>query len=157
MENRSGSDGSDCVMAYSGIAVSGSILSLTDLFMDLNNDLATLYGYYNYVMNSIPYVIGGGILAAYTCLMFLVGYLSLVRRLKAGTMWKNSVLHMIVQFVHQVSINIGSVWKVVIIFGGLFYSRAAYQRSFGIICDTAADRYCGICVPCLPDNREKED
>ena len=111
------------------VLLSGSILSLTDLFMDLNNDLATLYGYYNYVMNSIPYVIGGGILAAYTCLMFLVGYLSLVRRLKAGTMWKNSVLHMIVQFVHQVSINIGSVWKVVIIFGGLFFIHGAAQIS----------------------------
>lgn len=111
------------------VLLSGSILSLTDLFMDLNNDLATLYGYYNYVMNSIPYVIGGGILAAYTCLMFLVGYLSLVRRLKAGTMWKNSVLHMIVQFVHQVSINIGSVWKVVIIFGGLFLIHGAAQIS----------------------------
>ena len=34
------------------VLLSGSILSLTDLFMDLNNDLATLYGYYNYVMNS---------------------------------------------------------------------------------------------------------
>lgn len=111
------------------VLLSGSILSLTDLFMDLNNDLATLYGYYNYVMNSIPYVIGGGILAAYTCLMFLVGYLSLVRRLKAGTMWKNSVLHMIVQFVHQVSINIGSVWKVVIIFGGLFLIHGVAQIS----------------------------
>lgn len=111
------------------VLLSGSIISLTDLFMDLNNDLATLYGYYNYVMNSIPYVIGGGILAAYTCLMFLVGYLSLVRRLKAGTMWKNSVLHMIVQFVHQVSINIGSVWKVVIIFGGLFLIHGAAQIS----------------------------
>lgn len=111
------------------VLLSGSILSLTDLFMDLNNDLATLYGYYNFVMNSIPYVIGGGILAAYTCLMFLVGYLSLVRRLKAGTMWKNSVLHMIVQFVHQVSINIGSVWKVVIIFGGLFLIHGAAQIS----------------------------
>lgn len=111
------------------VLLSGSILSLTDLFMDLNNDLAILYGYYNYVMNSIPYVIGGGILAAYTCLMFLVGYLSLVRRLKAGTMWKNSVLHMIVQFVHQVSINIGSVWKVVIIFGGLFLIHGAAQIS----------------------------
>lgn len=111
------------------VLLSGSILSLTDLFMDLDNDLATLYGYYNYVMNSIPYVIGGGILAAYTCLMFLVGYLSLVRRLKAGTMWKNSVLHMIVQFVHQVSINIGSVWKVVIIFGGLFLIHGAAQIS----------------------------
>ena len=111
------------------VLLSGSILSLTDLFMDLNNDLATLYGYYNYVMNSIPYVIGGEILAAYTCLMFLVGYLSLVRRLKAGTMWKNSVLHMIVQFVHQVSINIGSVWKVVIIFGGLFLIHGAAQIS----------------------------
>lgn len=111
------------------VLLSGSILSRTDLFMDLNNDLATLYGYYNYVMNSIPYVIGGGILAAYTCLMFLVGYLSLVRRLKAGTMWKNSVLHMIVQFVHQVSINIGSVWKVVIIFGGLFLIHGAAQIS----------------------------
>lgn len=111
------------------VLLSGSILALSDLFRNLSNELVTLYGYYNYVMNSIPYVIGGGMLAAYTCLMFLVGYLSLVRRLKAGTMWKNSVLHMIVQFVHQVSINIGSVWKVVIIFGGLFLIHGAAQIS----------------------------
>lgn len=111
------------------VLLSGSILALSDLFRNLSNELVTLYGYYNYVMNSIPYVIGGGMLAAYTCLMFLVGYLSLVRRLKAGTMWKNSVLNMIVQFVHQVSINIGSVWKVVIIFGGLFLIHGAAQIS----------------------------
>ena len=111
------------------VLLSGSILALSDLFRNLSNELVTLYGYYNYVMNSIPYVIGGGMLAAYTCLMFLVGYLSLVRRLKARTMWKNSVLHMIVQFVYQVSINIGSVWKVVVIFGGLFLIHGAAQIS----------------------------
>lgn len=111
------------------VLLSGSILALSDLFRNLSNELVTLYGYYNYVMNSIPYVIGGGMLAAYTCLMFLVGYLSLVRRLKAGTMWKNSVLNMIVQFVCQVSSNIGSVWKVVIIFGGLFLIHGAAQIS----------------------------
>lgn len=111
------------------VLLSGSILALSDLFRNLSNELVTLYGYYNYVMNSIPYVIGGGMLAAYTCLMFLVGYLSLVRRLKAGTMWKNSVLNMIVQFVYQVSSNIGSVWKVVIIFGGLFLIHGVAQIS----------------------------
>ena len=72
--------------------VSGSAISFTDILLGVNDELATMYGYYNYVMNSIPYIVVGGILTAYTSVMFLGGYLSLVRRLKAGTMWENSVL-----------------------------------------------------------------
>lgn len=87
-------------------------------FSSLNDGLTTVYGYYNYVMNSLPYVVVGGIAAAYTCLMFLAGYLSLVRRLKAGTMWKNSALRAVVVFGKMVFENMNSVWKVIVFFGG---------------------------------------
>lgn len=111
------------------ILLLGTAVSLSDLFFNINEDFTRMYGYYNYVMNSFPYIIVGGLLAAYTCLMFLAGYLSLVRRLKAGTMWKNSILYLIVRFVCQVGANINSVWKVLLIFGGLFFIHGAAQIS----------------------------
>lgn len=101
----------------------GSVLS----FSSLNNELTTMYGYYNYVMNSLPYVVVGGIMAAYTCLMFLTGYLSLVRRLKAGTMWKNSALRAVVVFVKTVFENMNSVWKVIVFFGGFLVVHGVAQ------------------------------
>lgn len=44
-------------------------------------------------------MIGFGGLAVYTCNMFLVGILSLARRIKAGIAWKNSFLYSVVEFV----------------------------------------------------------
>ncbi len=48
--------------------VSGSVISVTDILLGVNDELATMYGYYNYVMNSIPYIVVGGILdGVYQC------------------------------------------------------------------------------------------
>jgi len=58
----------------------------------------------------------GGVIAAYTCAMFLAGYLSLVRRVKARMLWKNSMLRWWIHFVKQVFTSIHAVWKAVAIF-----------------------------------------
>lgn len=109
--------------------VSGSVISVTDILLGVNDELATMYGCYNYVMNSIPYIVVGGILTAYTSVMFLGGYLSLVRRLKAGTMWENSVLKGVFKFVQYVGVNMNAVWKAVVGFGGLLIIHSLAQIS----------------------------
>ncbi len=58
----------------------------------------------------------GGVTAAYTCSMFLAGYLSLVRRVKAHTLWKNSLLRQGICFARQVFEHIHAVWKAVSVF-----------------------------------------
>lgn len=58
-----------------------------------------------------------GIMALYTCAMFLAGYLSLVRRIKARSLWKNSVLRMAGHFLKQLIIHLPLLWKLVLGFG----------------------------------------
>lgn len=72
---------------------------------------------YSELSNAVPYIIGYSILGAFTCSMFLIGLLSLVRRMKAKTVWKNSILKNIVQFVCLVFENMNSIWKTIIMFG----------------------------------------
>ncbi len=55
-------------------------------------------------------------LAAYTCAMFLMGYLSLVRRIKAKSLWKDSLLRSMICFTRRAFANIHAVWKAVAIF-----------------------------------------
>ncbi len=62
-------------------------------------------------------VMWAGIAAAYTCAMFLIGYLSLVRRIKAKTLWENSILRNMLAFAGQLLFNMHAVWKAVLIFG----------------------------------------
>lgn len=69
----------------------------------------------------------------YTAVMFLIGYLSLVRRIKAGTLWKDSLLRWILRKCRQLwtilrtkmhgtleflSRNTGSKVKMILLFGG---------------------------------------
>lgn len=52
-----------------------------------------------------PYNLSGDLLAVIMLIIFVIimlsGYLSLVRRLKAGTMWKNSILKMVCKFISE--------------------------------------------------------
>lgn len=57
-------------------------------------------------------------IAMYTCALFLTGLLSLARRIKARTIWKNSLLRSCVRFVKQVVENLNSVWKTILAYGG---------------------------------------
>lgn len=54
----------------------------------------------------------------YSCAMFLIGLLSLVRRIKARTVWKNSLLRSFLGFVKQIVENLNSVWKTILVYGG---------------------------------------
>ncbi len=46
------------------------------------------------------------------------GYLSLVRRIKAGTLWKDSLLRKLVKLCGYLFENLHSMWKITIIYGG---------------------------------------
>ena len=81
------------------------------------NDSETLIYQVDYVYNSLPYVLAGGVVAAYTCGMFLIGYLSLVRRIKAKELWSNSVLRWLCGFIGQLFRNLHTTWKVILLFG----------------------------------------
>lgn len=48
--------------------------------------------------------------------IFLAGYLSLVRRIKAKTLWKDSVLRMIVSAIRHLLDHIQELWKTLILF-----------------------------------------
>ncbi|MCF2553926.1 sensor histidine kinase [Faecalicatena contorta] len=56
-------------------------------------------------------------LGIYTCSMFLIGILSLVRRIKAGIVWKNSLLRGFGKFAKTVFGNWSSVWRLILVYG----------------------------------------
>lgn len=73
------------------------------------------YGDYMYVSPS-SILAAGGMLAAYTCAMFLFGYLSLVRRIKARSLWRDSLLRSVISFLKGAFANIHAVWRAVAVF-----------------------------------------
>ena len=73
-----------------------------------------------YVESYLPGIVVGSVEALYTCAMFLFGYLSLVRRIKAGTVWKNSVLRWLLIFVKEMFQNIRHLWKSIMGFAIFF-------------------------------------
>ncbi|MBQ4530527.1 MAG: hypothetical protein IJA36_07965 [Lachnospiraceae bacterium] len=50
-------------------------------------------------------------------LSFMAGYLSLVRRIKAGKLWENSILHVITSFISKVFRNRKNTTRTIILFG----------------------------------------
>lgn len=68
----------------------------------------------------LPELLAGCLLAAFTCAMFLWGYLSLVRRIKAKTVWKNSILRWGLVFLRDIYRNIRFLWKTIIGFAVFF-------------------------------------
>ncbi len=92
----------------------------------------------DYVDNPVPYMIAGAALAAFTCGMFLVGFLSLARRMKAGTLWKNSILKVlwgylkrICGFFKMIFGNMDSIWKIVLVAVGFVFLQFLYASSGG--------------------------
>ncbi len=73
-------------------------------------------GHYQ-IDNAYRIFVVGGITAAYTCALFLTGYLSLVRRIKAKSLWRNSILRSLCVFARQLFGNLHAVRKAVVIFG----------------------------------------
>lgn len=69
------------------------------------------------ITDSYPVIIAAATgLIAIAFAIFLGGYLSLVRRIKAKTLWKDSVLRMIVSFVKRVVSHIHELWKTLMVF-----------------------------------------
>lgn len=60
-------------------------------------------------------------IAVFGCIMFMIGYLSLVRRIKAKTIWKNSLLRWLIRFVVQIVEHFHEIGKTVVIFGAFVF------------------------------------
>lgn len=77
-------------------------------------------------------LLGG--MAVYTCAMFLAGYLSLVRRIKARSLWKDSVLRMLVHFLIQLIRHMHLLWKLILGFAAFVFIHwlafLSYQSFF---------------------------
>lgn len=93
-----------------------SIAMLVDGFVNPING-----GYYYYgrdwienTGNMILYVF----VVVFSCALFLIGYLSLVRRIKAKTLWKDSLLRWILGLIRQIFSHMHMVWKTAVVFGG---------------------------------------
>ncbi len=89
-----------------------------------------------------------GIIGFITCSMFLIGYLSLVRRLKAGTVWKNSLLRWVMHHGWSFIRHLPIVWKYVLFFALFMLSQMLLFTSgefvivlAGIAVDIAALAY----------------
>lgn len=80
---------------------------------------------------SISNMIICGIVVAFTCAMFLTGYLSLVRRIKARTLWKNSMLRWFLNFFRELYRNRSCVTKVILIYGAFVFVHWIAMVSYG--------------------------
>ena len=67
--------------------------------------------------DSVFFIIIGCVLAVFTYCVFLIGFLSLARRIKAKTLWKNSVLRCIGILVKDIFLNLNCIWKTILLFG----------------------------------------
>lgn len=63
---------------------------------------------------NVPDVVVVSLIAVLSCAVFMIGYLSLVRRIKAGTLWKNSILRWLCGFVRKVIRHMNEVWRIVV-------------------------------------------
>lgn len=92
--------------------------SVIDTFSSAGYYTESNYHSTDYVSASVPYIIVAAVLVTFSCAMFLIGFLSLVRRIKAKTMWKNSLLRTICRFVKKVFNNLPNLWQMILLFGG---------------------------------------
>lgn len=86
-------------------------------FSSISGQMSDFHVTYGYEQDIAPGAfLWIGIAAAFSCMMFLTGYMSLVRRMKAKSLWKNSVLRGLLIFTKRLLKNMHSVWKAVLIF-----------------------------------------
>ena len=71
----------------------------------------------NGIFSSAGNTVALTLLVWYTCAMFLAGYLSLVRRIKAKTLWKDSLLRSILHFVKTIFRHLPVLWQMILAFG----------------------------------------
>ncbi len=86
------------------------------------------------MMSNVSRIIVYGVIAVITCALFIIGFLSLVRRIKAGSLWKNSLVKWFIGFLKTAFRNIHAVWQTVLLFGGFvlvhWMAIAAYGAGF---------------------------
>ena len=86
------------------------------------------YGANSFVKNPQLFFLFIIIMALFTCAMFLIGLLSLIRRIKARQVWKNSILRLICRWIRKIFKksrevsrtllkNIRSLWKMMLAYG----------------------------------------
>ncbi len=80
-------------------------------------DNTALSWYVPFMSDSVFFIIIGCVLAVFTYCVFLIGFLSLARRIKAKTLWKNSVLRCIGILVKDIFLNLNCIWKTILLFG----------------------------------------
>lgn len=83
----------------------------------LEEETTWLYRQPPYVSDSVLLIVLVCLMSAFTCGMFLAGFLSLVRRIKAKTVWKNSLLRCIGVLFKDIFLNLNCIWKTALLFG----------------------------------------
>ena len=86
-----------------------------------------------------------GIAAFIINLSFLTGYFTLVRRIKAETLWTNSVLHRISSFVFRVFCNRKNTTRIIILYG-IYLAVNGIFIGYGIICGNI---WIGVGIPLI--------
>lgn len=71
----------------------------------------------SYLSDSMVHIVGLCALAVYTLALFLIGFLSLIRRIKAKTLWSNSILKMMLTIAGDLFSNLNCLWKKVLLYG----------------------------------------
>lgn len=93
------------------------------------------YGEYAYdaVLNITVWdVVLVSAVALLSCMIFMTAYLSLVRRIKAKTLWKNSILKWLIQMTGKVMRHIGEIWRTVLALAAIaFINMLGFVSQFG--------------------------
>lgn len=92
-----------------GVWIAGMMLTGTSLDRTTYSGVDGAY----YSLGTDTFVFGG-IMGLITCLAFLTGYLSLVRRIKARTLWKDSLLRWLIGKFRIFIRHLPIVWKYVL-------------------------------------------
>lgn len=100
--------------AWLTVGIVGNFVYFDEYMMGMD---MTFYSQSDYIRNALPYMIAGGFFGGYTCTMFLIGLLSLVRRIKAHTVWGNSICRMFCHLVRDIIMNFPALMRGFIYFG----------------------------------------
>ena len=101
------------------------LLSVAVMVICIYGEISLSYGLLNGVwfsgdgFNGTSVLIFAGIVAVSVCMTGLTFWLGMVRRIKAKTLWKNSILCLIIKYVRIGIRHLGEVWKAAILFGVL--------------------------------------
>lgn len=101
------------------------LLSVAVMVICIYGEISLSYSLLNGVwfsgdgFNGTSVLIFAGIVAVSVCMTGLTFWLGMVRRIKAKTLWKNSILCLIIKYVRIGIRHLGEVWKAAILFGVL--------------------------------------